>query len=153
MDVAKAEMNSVLQSPGSTGSHVRRPSNLWLAGSGWFIACAASVTVAAAGMPFAGWSGDGAGVAPLAAVAGVQRTVAAIVRAGPAPRSDLRCQSCGIVERIRTLPFAGAAPAGYELTVRFRDGSRRISSHSDEAGWRVGDSIMLMGGARLADRI
>jgi hypothetical protein len=72
---------------------------------------------------------------------------------GTDPRSAARCQACGIVETVRTLKVAGATPADYELTVRMRDGSRRTSSHSDSAGWRVGDSIMLIGGGRSADLV
>jgi hypothetical protein len=112
---------------------------LWLHSLGWFVACAASITLAAASMPVAG--GESAMASPAPAIVllpvAIQRTVATI----------------GVVEIVRKLQAAGAVPAGYELTVRFRDGSRRISNHADNAGWRVGDSISLIGGSMLADRI
>jgi hypothetical protein len=146
-------MNFVLQSPGPVRAANRVIRPLWLTTLGWFMACVASVTVAAASMPQAGWSGDTANAAPVERLHPTDadhRTADATVTP---PRPTARCQTCGVVEMVRTLQVAGAAPANYELTVRLRDGSRRISSHSDSAGWRIGDSIMLIGGAKLADPV
>jgi hypothetical protein len=148
-------MNSALQSPRPTLGNKRFIQPLWLAGLGWFIACAAFVAVAGASLPRAGWAGDIVTSAPMTrlSAAASTRTAGPAATEGLNPRLTARCRTCGIVETVRAFRAAGAAPAGYELTVRLRDGSRQISSQSDSARWRVGDSIMLIGGARLAERI
>jgi hypothetical protein len=136
-------MNFALQSPGPVRADNRLVQPLWLDTLGWFIASVACVAVAAASMPQAGWAADTANPAPVTQL---------LPTAAPTVtdlRSPARCQTCGVVEGVRTLQVAGTAPADYELTVRLRDGSRRISNHSDSAGWRVGDPIMLIGGAKL----
>jgi hypothetical protein len=145
-------MNIVLPSSVPLGTDRRLVQPLWHSSLGWFIACVATVTVAAASMPQAGWARAIADAAPQTPVP-VAAAQGSTARSAADARLAARCQTCGVVEIVRTLHGAGAAPAGYELTVRFRDGSRRISSHSDAAGWRVGDSIMLVGGAKLADRV
>jgi hypothetical protein len=146
-------MNFVLQSTVPVRADQRFVQPLWRTTLGWFFACVASVTVAAASLPQVGWAGAIANPAP---VASLLPSDSAHGSTGPIvkdPRSSARCQTCGIVEMVRTVHVAGAAPADYELTVRMRDGSRRTTSHSDSAGWRVGDSIMLIGGAKLADLV
>lgn len=60
------------------------------------------------------------------------------------PRS--RCPGCGVVEAIRPLPPVGGVPAGFEFTVRLRDGSIRTSTTPSPTSWRVGDRIILIGG-------
>ena len=109
---------------------------------GWFMACVATVAVAGAGVPVAGWSGSPADAAVVARLLPVVSVPALKARVSG------RCQTCGVVEIVRRLEAAGATPAAYELTVRLRDGSRRLSSQALNTGWRVGDSIMLIGGAR-----
>lgn len=96
---------------------------LWWATLAWIIACIAYSTVAFANLPVASWLPD----AP--------QTVE--TRTAPAVR--------GVVETIRKFESVGTLPAGYEFTVRLRDGSTRISSDASAARWRVGDSIMLLG--------
>jgi hypothetical protein len=113
----------------------------WRPAIGWFLACAGALAIAAAG-----WSALARRPAP-----------SALARQDPdtedlSAAKVVRCRSCGIVEQVRVLP-RDAAATGYELTVRFRDGSRRRSNHSDDAGWRAGDSILLLGGTRLGDRM
>jgi hypothetical protein len=140
-------MNSALFSP----APVRAQKRFWLATAGWFIACVASVTLAAASVPQTGWAANvvqPASVAHLLPAAATPAAVAA-VKAGGRGRFNGRCQSCGVVELVRVLQVAGTAPAGYELTVRLRDGSRRVSNHSASTGWRVGDQIMVLGGASI----
>ena len=140
-------MNFALQStvPVRADKHFVQP--LWRTTLGWFFASVACVTVAAAGIPQVGWASDLANPAPVAHVVPAAHTI------GTDPRSATRCQACGVVESVRTVKVAGTTPADYELTVRMRDGSRRTSSHSDSAGWRVGDSIMLIGGGKRADLV
>jgi len=137
-------MNSALHSPRPIVAHKRFVQPLWLASLGWLVACSASVAVAGASIPQAGWAGGIASPAPVTKVA---------VAEGTSPPLMARCRTCGIVETVRRFQAAGATPAGYEMTVRLRDGSRRISSQSDSARWRVGDSIMLLGGAKLPGRV
>ncbi|RYY99579.1 MAG: hypothetical protein EOO24_17250 [Comamonadaceae bacterium] len=146
-------MNFALPSP--LAAAPERASPRLLRGTlGWFVACVASVTLAAASVPVVGWAG---GVASPAAAMAVPTDSAAVkdpeIADSPVVRPSGRCTNCGTVETVRSVAASGTAPAAYELTVRFRDGSRRISSHSDDAGWRVGDSIMLLGGARVGDRV
>ena len=60
------------------------------------------------------------------------------------PRS--RCPGCGVVEAIRPLSTVAGTPDSFEFTVRLRDGSLRTSTTQGRGSWRVGDSIILMGG-------
>ena len=64
-------------------------------------------------------------------------------------RARLRgtCDSCGVVQAIRRVEHGGILPASFEFTVRMRDGSMRTSSDASAANWRVGERIMLIGGA------
>lgn len=61
------------------------------------------------------------------------------------PRS--RCPGCGVVEAIRPLSTVAGTPDSFEFTVRLRDGSLRTSTTQGQGSWRVGDRIILMGGA------
>lgn len=112
------------------------------------------MALAAASMPASGWESTFTNLAPGAHLPRPAGSLAsrALGTDDANLRNTARCPTCGIVVKVRTLPLAGTAPAAYELTVRFRDGSRRLSHHADDAAWRVGDSIMLMGGTRLAER-
>lgn len=56
-----------------------------------------------------------------------------------------RCPTCGFVVGIRELQ-----PAGFEFTVRLRDGSLRISHAASRGSWHIGDAVMLMGGAGVS---
>ena len=53
----------------------------------------------------------------------------------------------GVVEAMVRTEAAGGVPAAYEFTVRLRDGSSRVSSDANPGKWRIGDHIMLIGGA------
>jgi hypothetical protein len=99
---------------------------LWWATLAWIIACIAYSTVALANLPMASWLPD----APEA----VQARATPVV--------------LGVVEVIRKFEAVGVLPAGYEFTVRLRDGSTRISSDASAARWRVGDSVMLIGSVK-----
>ena len=57
-----------------------------------------------------------------------------------------RCPGCGVVESIQAVPRAGDVPAGFEFTVRLRDGSIRTSTSTSQGTWLPGDRIILMGG-------
>jgi len=71
----------------------------------------------------------------------------AMVDAAPIDAPPPRCVGCGVVESIRALEPVAGSPAAYEFNVRLRDGSLRTSIGSGESTWRVGDRILLMGGA------
>jgi hypothetical protein len=103
----------------------------WLASAAWVIASIACATVAMANVPVGEWS-----PAYSEAAAPDELPVK------PAPLLVTH----GVVEIIRKFEASGAVPAGYEFTVRLRDGSTRVSSDASAASWRVGDSIMLIGG-------
>lgn len=99
---------------------------LWWATLAWISACIAYSTVAFANLPMASWLPDAPQI--------VETRVAPAV--------------LGVVEMIRKFEAVGALPAGYEFTVRLRDGSTRVSSDASAARWRVGDSIMLIGSVK-----
>ena len=62
------------------------------------------------------------------------------------PRPRIRCSECGVVESMRQIVQPGNAPALHEITVRLRDGSTRVSSHTNPAQWRIGERVILIGG-------
>lgn len=63
---------------------------------------------------------------------------------GPGQVRRGRCATCGFVVGIRELQ-----PAGFEFTVRLRDGSMRISKSASRGTWHIGDAVMLMGDAAV----
>ena len=60
----------------------------------------------------------------------------------------VRCDTCGVIERIRPIEAVGAAPKSYEFAVRLPDGSLRFSSAAQAGEWQVGDRMQLLGGER-----
>ena len=140
-------MRSPLLSPTSLSSpHPLDHGAFWLRSASWVIASIAGAMVALANVPVGSWSSE---LPPSAAETSPQspgdlqsarktEALAARVKSG--------CQSCGVVENIRRVAVAGSTPAVYEFTIRLRDGSTRVSNDASAAMWRVGDSIMLIGG-------
>jgi len=57
------------------------------------------------------------------------------------------CDGCGVVEAIRLVDGIEGGPATYAFSVRMKDGSLRDSTTATAGRWRVGDRIILMGGA------
>jgi hypothetical protein len=106
-----------------------------------FVAAVVFSTMAMANVPSASWGQDAPLPEPAPAVA------APIGDAGKAVKARAVCASCGVVETIRRFEPVGDLPAGYEFTVRMRDGSARVSSIVSSNKWLVGDKIMLIGGA------
>lgn len=115
---------------------------LWVLVLAWFVACVAYSTVAFANLPRGSWLDDST-----PPVAQAQRSPEIALAAAQA-RPRATCPGCGVVEVIRRFEAVGALPAGYEFTVRLRDGSTRISSDASAAKWRIGDSVMLIGSAK-----
>lgn len=98
-------------------------------------------TLAMANVPSTSWWQE--------AVPEEARAVSAPVReGGKAAGVRAACEACGVVETIRRFEPVGGLPAGWELTVRMRDGSSRVSNIASSAKWHTGDRIMLIGGAR-----
>lgn len=55
--------------------------------------------------------------------------------------------SSGVVHTIRELAAAAGSDARrFEMTIRMRDGSLRVSNETGDAGWRAGDRVSLIGG-------
>jgi hypothetical protein len=94
------------------------------------------------------------------------------------PRNGVRCPECGVVESIRTIEpsrdingqgaarakveeadAGGASDAAivadavtantYEITVRFRDGSRAVLNEATPRSWRLGSRVMVIGRSSL----
>jgi hypothetical protein len=90
------------------------------------------------------------------------------------PRSRARCPECGVVESMRQIKrsgdvgrqdvayvkvargASGGAPVsaiaanaitanGYEMTVRFRDGSTTVFNEANPRTWRLGTRVMVIG--------
>ena len=106
-----------------------------------FVAAVVFSTMAMANVPGTSWGRDAS--LPEATPA----AVAPIREAGKAAKARAVCASCGVVETIRRFEPVGDLPAGYEFTVRMRDGSARVSSIASSNKWQIGDTIMLIGGA------
>lgn len=120
----------------------------WLASATWVVGSIACATVAMASVPVGQWLTD---LSPSPAVSS-QPSPGELQRARDTqaltPRFKSGCQTCGFVEIIRKLDATGSTPAGYEFTVRLRDGSTRVSKDASAAKWRVGAPIMLIGGEK-----
>ena len=63
------------------------------------------------------------------------------------PRSRTKCPECGVVESMRRVAVEGNSPALYEITVRLRDGSTRVTHHTSPAQWRLGEHLILIDGS------
>jgi hypothetical protein len=74
-------------------------------------------------------------------------TAAAVDKSQPAAKPRFRCETCGVVEGLHRTEAGDGLPATYLFTVRMRDGSSRLSSDANSGKWRIGDHIMLIGGA------
>lgn len=118
---------------------------------GCFVAAVVFASVAAASTPLMSWmdvEAEGAVSIPVATA--VENAMASPV----VPQGDVRsgrrpvCDSCGVVESVLRLEQAAGMPAAYEMTVRLRDGTSRISSIANNAQWRAGDRIMLIGSTK-----
>jgi len=102
-----------------------------------FVAAVVFSTVAMANVPSMGWGHE--------AVPEEAAILAPVREGAKAVRARAVCEACGVVESIRRFEPVGELPAGWELTVRMRDGSTRVSSIASSAKWQAGDRIMLIG--------
>ena len=95
-------------------------------------------------------------------------------------RNGVRCPECGVVESIRKIELSGdiggrgtvgvkvaegvsagassaaiapeaVATKSYEITVRFRDGSRTILNEATPRSWRLGSRVMVIGRSYAAN--
>jgi hypothetical protein len=51
----------------------------------------------------------------------------------------------GVVETIKEMRGAGGGARQFEMTIRMRDGTMRVSHETGNASWRAGDAIRLIG--------
>lgn len=58
------------------------------------------------------------------------------------------CAECGVIELVREIDTRGERAAGstrsYEFTIRFRDGSRRVSNEATPRLWRSGTRVKVI---------
>jgi hypothetical protein len=95
-------------------------------------------------------------------------------------RTRGRCEGCGVIESVRrfgadgdgglpdsidakvaavgsrgaagrAVPAPVAIAAGYEITVRLRDGSATVFTEATPRDWRVGNRVVVIGGAPAAE--
>jgi len=67
-----------------------------------------------------------------------------------------RCDQCGVIETVRataaTADSSADTSAGYEVTVRMRDGSTRMLLAASQATWRHGERIIVIDGGNANAR-
>ena len=152
-------------------AHVERPARVWIAGISICL-LAASGTVAIVRSSSASYASIPDERAPArlgAAPRGAEETLAKDLQAdlASAPgtinrRSRARCPECGVIESMRRVKpsadikvagrVSGSAIAadamatnGYEMTVRFRDGSTTVFNETNPRAWRLGSRVMVIG--------
>jgi hypothetical protein len=58
------------------------------------------------------------------------------------------CTECGVIESVRESAMRGEQAAestrSYEVTIRFRDGSRRVFSEATPRMWRSGAAVKII---------
>lgn len=58
------------------------------------------------------------------------------------------CTECGVIESVRESAMRGEQAAestrSYEVTIRFRDGSRRVFSEATPRMWRSGTAVKII---------
>jgi len=58
------------------------------------------------------------------------------------------CAECGVIESVREIDTRGEQAAestrSYEITIRFRDGSRRVFNEATPRTWRSGTRVMVI---------
>jgi hypothetical protein len=58
------------------------------------------------------------------------------------------CAECGVIESLRQIDTHGEYSAestkGYEFTIRFRDGSRRVYTEATPRAWRLGSQVRVI---------
>jgi len=53
------------------------------------------------------------------------------------------CAECGVIEAVREIDTPGAARS-YEVTIRFRDGSKRVFNEATPRSWRAGTRVRVI---------
>lgn len=112
-----------------------------------------------------GVSGIAISTACMRASSAIENVVAAGGSATTQPKGEvpviLKCAECGVVESVRAVPTVGNAgsmmaadydkalgksTASYQVTVRMRDGSRRVFVDANTANWRPGERMTIIEG-------
>jgi hypothetical protein len=116
---------------------------------GWLTWACFIAAAGGAGVAMAGWPEPAGMATPREAPSAAERALLPLLpEGGGRARLRSRCEGCGVVEDIRRVEPEGALLPSYEFTIRLRDGSSRVSSDASMARWHIGDSIMLIGGAK-----
>lgn len=71
-------------------------------------------------------------------------TAEPVVPAAQPQRMRQKCPGCGMVDSVRDVTSEGDAQPSFEITVRLRDGSTRVTRATDPAQWRSGERIILI---------
>jgi hypothetical protein len=69
-------------------------------------------------------------------------------------RTGRRCPNCGSIESKRALPRLASDPRAllsYEYSVRMGDGSSHLFREQMPVSWRLGERLILIGGAGSLD--
>ena len=134
----------------------RRPR--WVAAYAAFAAFAAIALAATSMAAILGW-------APAAAETPVE-----VYAPEPTPDARARCTDCGVIVSTREIDNSSGetapksalnlsqkltphSPRRLEITVRMRDGSRRVIDDVGPANWRVGERLTLIGGVNPPIRV
>lgn len=59
-------------------------------------------------------------------------------------RARLRCDTCGVIEEIRTVEGVGGAPETFLFAVRLQDGSLHETTDPRRGRWQVGERMMVI---------
>jgi len=58
------------------------------------------------------------------------------------------CAECGVIEAVREIDthseHSAESTKGYEFTIRFRDGSRRVYTEATPRAWRLGSKVRVI---------
>ena len=93
-----------------------------------------------AGAAWALWSEGELLPAPEAASPAELNVLSALAR----DRARLRCDTCGVIEEIRTVEGVGGAPATFVFAVRLQDGSLHETTDPRRGRWQVGERMMVI---------
>ena len=125
-------------------------SAMWIASVAFL--CAAGIAAFMASMPTAiGNPEDHATLAGSSRIpiqpAGATGDTASARAVGDAP-TGTACTECGVIESVWESAVRGEQAAestrSYEVTIRFRDGSRRVFSEATPRMWRSGTAVKII---------
>lgn len=101
------------------------------------VAVGGAFCIAAAGLAL--WPEEASAAATVETAMADERAVAPVRQ---------RCDTCGVIEKIRHSEAKDGAAAFYEFDVRLPNGSLRQSRDAHAGIWQVGERMQLLGGER-----